>query len=91
MWTQCVPRTCGLLQQSCLLCTRYRYSSSFFAVIGHIPTVNPHIRLELIILSRMRKRDTARSFDSGVRSSIRDSVRLVSMPTTRSGIHITLW
>ena len=38
---------------------------------------------ELIILSRMRRRDMARSFDSGVGSFISDSVRLliVSMPT----------
>ena len=37
---------------------------------------------ELIILSRMRRRDMARSFDSGVGSSISDSVRLVSISTT---------
>ena len=37
-----------------------------------------------MILSRMRRRDMATLFDSGVGSSISDSVRLLSMPTTRS-------
>ena len=39
---------------------------------------------ELIWFSRMGKRDKAILFDSGVGSSISDSVRLVSMPTTHS-------
>ena len=38
----------------------------------------------LIIVSRVRRRDMARSFDSGEGSSVSDSVRLVSMPTIRS-------
>ena len=38
---------------------------------------------KLIVLSRMRRRDMARSFDSGG-GSITDWVQLVSMPTTRS-------
>ena len=38
----------------------------------------------LIIVSRVRRRDMARSFDSGEGSSASDSVRLASMSTTRS-------
>ena len=39
---------------------------------------------ELLRLSRMRRQDMAILFDSGVGSSISESVRPVSMPTTRS-------
>ena len=46
-------------------------------------------RQELIILSRMRRQDMARSFESGVGSSISGWVQLVSMPTTRSSA--VLW
>ena len=38
----------------------------------------------LIIVSRVRRRNMARSFDSAEGSTVSDSVRLVSMPTTRS-------
>ena len=38
----------------------------------------------MIIVSRVRRRDMARVFNSGEGSSVSDSVRLVSMPTTRS-------
>ena len=62
------------------------YSSTavpFFRVLvytlskGARPTQGP------IIVSRVRRRDMARSFDSGEGSTVSDSVWLVSMPTTR--------
>ena len=40
----------------------------------------------LIIVSRVRRRDMARLFDSGKGSSVSDSVRPVSMPTTRLAV-----
>ena len=91
MWTPCVPKSCGLLQSYCV-------QQFLFSVIGYLynhiyvcelrvhtlSEVGATPRQELILLSRMRRRDMTRLFDSGVGSSLSDSVRLVSMPTTRS-------
>ena len=50
----------------------------------HTLSERPRPRQELICLSRMRRRDMAILFNSGVGSCINDWVQLVSMPTTRS-------
>ena len=58
----------------------YSSSNSFFfcrLLYRHTLSEVGWANAELIILSRMRRRDMARSLDSGVGSSISDSVRLV--------------
>ena len=68
-----------------LLCTRY---SSTVVVVPFfvVQTLSEGARPTqgLIIVSRVRRGDMARLLDSGEGSSVSDSGRLVSMPTTRS-------
>ena len=78
-----MPRTRGLLYYS----STAVYSSAavpFFRVLVHTLWEGARPTQGLIIVSRVRRQDMARSFDSGEGSSVSDSVRLVSMPTTRS-------
>ena len=85
VWTQCVPRTRGYYSSATVYSTAVQ-QFLFFRVLVHTlsegaingPTEG------LIIVSPVRRRDMARLFDSGESSSASDSVRLVSMPTTRS-------
>jgi len=66
-----------------LLCTAVQ-RFLFFRVLVHTLSEGARPTQGLIADSRMRRRDMARSFDSGEGSSVSDSVRLVSMTTTRS-------
>ena len=65
-----------------LLCTAVRQLFLFFRV--HMWSEGARPTQGLIIVSRVRRRDMAKLFDAGEGSSVSDSVRLVSMPTTRS-------
>ena len=59
-------------------------AAPFFRVLVHTLSEGARSTQGLIIVSRVRRRDMTRSFDSGEGSSVSDLVRLVSMPTTRS-------
>ena len=56
----------------------------FFRVLVHTLSEGARPAQGLLVVSRVRRRDMARPFDSGEGSSVSDSVRLVSMPMTRS-------
>ena len=71
VWTQCVPRTCGLLQQYVYCCLRQFH---FSVIPGRPSTYSCELRVhtlregarptsELIMLSTMRTRDMATLFD----------------------------
>ena len=66
-----------------LLCTVQQFFLFF-----RVHTLSEGVRPTqgLIIVSRVRRRDMARLFDSGKGSSVSDSVRPVSMPTTRLAV-----
>ena len=66
-----------------LLCTAVQ-QFLLFRVLVHTLSEGARPTQGLIIVSRVRRRDMARSFDSVEGSSVSDSIRLVSMPTTRS-------
>ena len=55
----------------------------FFQLLVHPLSEGARPTEGLIVVSRVRRRGMARSFDSAKGSSVSDSVRLVSMPTTR--------
>ena len=65
-----------------LLCTAAQQLFLFFRV--HTLSKGARSTQGLIVVSRVRGRDMARLFDSGEGSSVSESGRLVSMPTTRS-------
>ena len=66
-----------------VLCTAVQ-QFLFFRVLVHTLSEGARRAQGLVIVSRVRRQDIARSFDSGEGSSVCDSVRLVLMPTTRS-------
>ena len=67
-----------------LLCTAALQQFLFFRVLVQTLSEVAMPTQGLIIVSRVRRRDMARSFDSGEGSSMSDAVPLVSMLTARS-------
>ena len=69
-----------------LLCTAVQQFFLFFRV--HALSEGARPTQGLTIVSRVRRRDMARLFESGEGSSASDSALLVSMPTTRSSAEL---